>query len=311
MTGTPEELAAKMDALGLWEVLERCNWALKPRGVALPYFCTALRDASPSPVKVRFIMLEGWQTLHDYIHLRVDRGFGFYSSPYEMPHFCLTVFADGNARVFRHDTGYCPRLISEDEKPLVMRMLWQAYGVMLRLESERDLPMRFAADKAMFTRIEGENGEWSDAPLEIPPPRPYVEKITLSREDVKAVQDLPFAAGETLALDFRLLGGLATAENRPRSVYALVGVDPETGETAFDRRVSVGRDGGLKALWESVPTLVLKEFISRGRVPGRVKLVSPRTFRMVRAVCMELPLKLSLHDSLPALESAFDACGKA
>ena len=42
-----------------------------------------------------------------------------------------------------------------------------------------------------------------------------------------------------------------------------------------------------------------------GRVPGEICLVSGRVFRMLRALCVELPFKLSLHDSLPALDAAF------
>lgn len=304
MTLPPEEIAAKMDALGLWDALERCNWALKPNGSALPYFCTVVKDRSGGPVKLRLLLLEGWQTLHDYVHLQMDANFGFYSSPFEMPHFCVAVRGDGAVRAFRHDTGYAPRAVSAQETPLVQKLLWQVYGVMMRLESDRNLPMRYAAEKAMFARVETSAGQWEDAPLEIPRPRAYVEKITFSREDAKAAQDLPFAGEMSVELDFRLIDGVVTAESRARTVYVLAAVDSASGEAVFRRSVSVG-EGGLKGLWESVPSQILKEFVRLGRVPGRIKLVSGRLFRMVRALCIELPFKLSLHDSLPALESAF------
>ncbi|MBQ6914346.1 MAG: hypothetical protein IJQ65_01385, partial [Kiritimatiellae bacterium] len=61
MTHTAEELGAKMDALGLWGVLESYNFAVKPRGTVFPYFCTVFKGEK-DPVKVRFFMLEGWQT---------------------------------------------------------------------------------------------------------------------------------------------------------------------------------------------------------------------------------------------------------
>ena len=37
MTHDVVELGAKMDALGLWELLEPYNFAVKPRGPAVPY----------------------------------------------------------------------------------------------------------------------------------------------------------------------------------------------------------------------------------------------------------------------------------
>jgi hypothetical protein len=263
-----------------------------------------VRYRSERPVKLRLLLLEGWQTLHDYVHLQIDANFGFSSSPFEMPHFCAAVLGDGTVRVFRHDTGYAPRAVSEQETPLVQRLLWQVYGVMMRLEGDRKLPMRYAAEKAMFARVEDSAGRWEDTPLEIPRPRAYVEKITFSKEDAKAAQDLPFAGEMAVELDFRLLDGVVTVENRARTVYVLAAVDSATGETVFRRSVSVG-EGGLKGLWESVPAQLIKEFVRLGRVPGRIKLVSGRLFRMVRALCIELPFKLSLHDSLPALESVF------
>ena len=89
----PESIGARMDALGLWDALVPYNFAVKPRGTVFPYFCTVLKDDG-KPVKARFLMLEGWQTLHDFVRVRMDRDFGFYSQPIEFPHFELVVLAD-------------------------------------------------------------------------------------------------------------------------------------------------------------------------------------------------------------------------
>lgn len=85
MEGTYESIARKMDALGIWGSLLPYNWAVKPLGTVFPYFCMTMRG-DRKPVKVRFLMLEGWQTLHDFVRARADRDFGFYSSPIEFPH---------------------------------------------------------------------------------------------------------------------------------------------------------------------------------------------------------------------------------
>ena len=81
-------------------------------------------------------------------------------------------------------------------------------------------------------------------------------------------------------------------------------MDAETGEKVVFDKVSVSRDGGLKALWESMPPRLLKNLIARGRIPGNIRLLSGRVFRMLRPLCVELPFKISLHDSLPRLEQA-------
>lgn len=297
MTHTPEEIGAKMDALGLWKVLETCNFAIKPRGTAFPYFCTALRGEQ-NQVKERFLLLEGWQTLHDFVRTRVDRNFGYYQTPMEMPHFELIVLESGATHLFRHDPGYMPLEAKGSARELASRILWEAYGVMLRLEGEPGLAMRFAAEKAVFARIESSDATWSDAPLVIPAPPVQVERVTLSQSDVKAAKDLPFANGDVLELDFHLLVNVMTKEPRPRCVYELLGVDPKTKERVIASRVSVHPEGGLKGMWEAVPAQLLREFARCGKVPGEVRVCSGRLFRLLRPVCMELPFKLSLHDKL-------------
>jgi hypothetical protein len=54
-----------------------------------------------------------------------------------------------------------------------------------------------------------------------------------------------------------------------------------------------------------MPRRVLANIIAKGRVPGEIKVVSGRVFRLMRPLCMDLPFRLSLHDRLPRLEAAF------
>ena len=304
MNHTVEEIGKKMDELGLWELLAPYNWALKPRGTVFPYFCTVLKG-DRKPVKARFLMLEGWQTLHEYVHVRVDRNFGFYSTPMEFPHYELVVLESGETHLFRHDTGYMPLVANAAQREFAAKMLWEAFGVMLRVETDRNLPMKFSDDQAIFARVEGPDGKWTDEPLAIPPPRPHVEKVSFAKADVQKAVDLPLSSKDVIELDFRILPSVMTKEPRPRCVYALVGVDGATGAKLIDSRVSMHPEAGLKGLWESMPPQVLRELIRLGKVPGEIRLCSGRVFRLLRPMCMELPFRLSLHDSLPRLEAAF------
>lgn len=297
---TVEEIGAKMDALGLWERLLPYNWAMKPRGTVFPYFCQTMKGER-EPVKVRFLLLEGWQTLHDFLRARADHNFGFYSTPVEFPHLELILLTNGESRLLRHDTGYVPAEATGAQRELGARLLWEAYGVMLRLETDPQLPMKFADEKAVFARVERKPGEWEDAPLEVPAPRPHVEQIAFSKADVKAAQDLPFVRDHVVELDFRFLPRVATQEQRPRCVYGLLALDAATGERIIDAHTSVHPEAGLKGMWESMPAQVLKGLVQHGRIPGEIKVRSGRVFRMLRPLCMELPFKLSLHDRLPNL----------
>ncbi len=300
---SPEEIGRRMNGLGLWNALLPFNWAVKPKGVAFPYFCTVVKDAG-NPVKVRFLMIEGWQTFHEYIRTRIDINYGFYSSPIELPHFELVVDAGDGVHLFRHGAGYVPRELNEAERPLVARILWEAFGVMMRIETDNDLPLRFAGERSMFARVEAEAGEWSDRPLSIPNPQPHVEKVSYPKSLISKAKDLPLAGDFIVELDFRLLPNIVTCEPRARCAYQLAAIDAKTGERVIWDRVSVVPDGGLRALWEGMPPRVLLRLVERGRIPGEIKVTSGRVFRLLRSLCMELPFKLSLHDSLSALETA-------
>lgn len=303
---SPEEVARKLNALGLWEALLPYNWAVKPKGTALPYFCTVLQSGG-APVAVRFLMIEGWQTFHDYIRTRVDSNYGFYSTPMEMPHFELVAMVDGSVHLCRDDPGYVPRALTPQEGELVAKILWETYGIMMRIEADSRLPLKYSGERAMFARVETSPGEWADQPLAIPAPPPHVEKVSFPKALVAKAKDLPFAQGEAIELDFRLQPTLMTNEPRPRCAYLLAAVDSATGERVVWDRVSVAPEGGLKALWEGMPARALARLVERGRIPGEIKVASSRVFRLLRSLCIELPFKLSLHDSLSALESAIKA----
>jgi len=302
---TIAEIGRRIDGLGLWAELAPYHWAIKPRGTALPYFCIIVKGDTPL-VKARIMLLEGWQTFHDFVRTRIDRNFGFYSSPMEFPHYELLVLANGEeAKLFRYDSGYMPTDANEAGVELCMRMLWEVFGVMMRVESDRKLPLKFATEKAIFARVEGADGKWSDEPMPIPDPRPHVERVSFSKEDLKCANDLPFAKEESLEIDFRIVPGLFTREARPRCAYVLAAIDGASGERVIWDRSAVNPEQGVRGLWESMPPRVLKHILSRGRVPGELKLLNSRMFRLIRPLCMNLPFKLSLHDSLPRLEAEF------
>jgi len=302
---SPEDIATRMEALGLWAALAPYNFVVKPRGTALPYFCTVMLGGGHPAVSARFVMLEGWQTCHDFVNVRADESYGFYTSPIEMAHYELVYLKDGGKKIFRHDPCFMPHETDATQRALVSRILWQAYGVMMRLETEPKLPLKFMDERAMFGRLETGDGVWEDHAFLIPPARPPTEKVVVPTATLKAAKDLPLVAGDVLDVDMRILPYLATAEKRPRTVFGLVGVVPSTGEKAINVRCSPEPEGGLRALWETMPGRILEALVRRGRIPGEIRCSSGRVFRLLRPLCMDLPFKLTLKSSLPELERAY------
>ena len=302
MERTIEDIGAKMDALGVWEAIAPYNWAVCPKGTVFPYFCCVMKGDG-NPVNVRFMMIEGWQSFHDFVRTRIDPNFGFYSTPMEIPHFELVFVSGGEVRLFRHNPCFMPCLATDEERAFCSKILWESYGVMMRIEADSELPMKFAAEKAMFARVEGDGGGWSDKALSIPDPRPHVESVTFAKADLAKAKDLPFAAEEKVVVEFALVVGLSTKEPRPRCVYRLSAHDAATGEQFIADAVSPVPDGGLRAMWEGVAPRLLKHLLVRGRIPGEIMVCSQRLFRMLRPLCLDIPLKLSLHDKLPGVNA--------
>lgn len=294
---TAEEIAQKIVSLDLWGALEPYNVAVKPFGTVFPYFCAVVIEKN-SPIKARLMMLEGWQTMHDFIRTRLDHNFGFYSSPIEFPHFELIVEVTGKIHLLRNDPGYMPQPLSTAQNSLVARILWELYGVFLRLESDPQLPMRFVEERGIFARIEVKKEVWEDRALTIADPPPHVEKVSFAKADLSRAKDIPFVKEDVLHVDFALMPDRMTSEKRPRLIYRLVAFDPKTKELPIDMTASMSLDSGLRGLWEEMPRQFLKRMIERGRIPGEVKVVSGRVFRLLRPLCFDLPFKLSLHDHL-------------
>lgn len=302
MAQTVEEIAEKMDALGLWDKLQPYNWAVKPQGTAFPYFCSLLKSSADAKVKVRLLMLEGWQTMHDYVRVRIDNNYGFCSEPSELPHFELIITTEGKIVLYRYDPLFVPTEATEAQRALVAKILWESYGVMMRVEMDSQLAISFADQKAVFARVEKADGTWCDEPLVIPDARAHVEQVSIPKDILKMAKDLPFDEHWSVAVDFHMLKQRAIQGPRPRTLYELKVIDMTTRKPIFGMHLAPTVDGGLRQLWETMPVHLLAGFMNVKRMAGEVHVRSGRVFRFLRVLCVDVPFKLALHDQLPILD---------
>lgn len=300
-----EALARKIEQLGLWDIAEAHNWAIKPRGSVFPYFCIFMRERG-ADCRMRLFLLEGWQTMHDWVCLRMDPDYSCYLSTSELPSFEVAYVKKG-ILVVRHDPAVFPWLVSPMQNDLVGKMLWQVYGVMLRLEADHSLPLKYASERALFSRVELESGEWIDEPLPIPKPPPYVEKIDIDASLVKQAKALPIDDKLRVAVDVRAQFEEDSPNTRPHLYYAMRGIELSTQEMIFNNeaRVKPAMGGSLKLLWLQMPASLLGYFIKLGRLPCEIQVVSGRVFRFLRPVFLNLSVKLSKLEEIPGLEKCF------
>lgn len=288
-----ESIAEKIKALDIWRLVRSHNWVVKPRGTAFPYFLAFLGDKREQ-VSYHLMLIEGWKTFLDFICMLRDNDYGFSSSLDDVSHYEVLYLEVPPYYVFlRHDPGYVPRFLNEKEKDLLARMLWETYGVMMRIESDNSLPLKFASDHAMFARVEGPDGVWSDVSMPIPPAQPHVERVTVPKAILNAVKDMPFEQDLKVAVDYRVDLTKATKEPRPRNPYLLKMVNAATGELLYQMNYISSPEDGLRGIWESLPHLLLAGLEHIGKVPGEVVTPSGRVFRLVRSLCNEIPFKLT------------------
>lgn len=292
-------IAKKLKELDLWSQASSYNFAVKLKNLVFPYFCVFLtKDQREEGTAVRLLMLEGWQTLHDFIRTQLDANFGVYTAIDEFPHYELVLMKSGELTLKRHDTGYQPQDLTPAQEKIVAKILWEVYGILFRLESEPQLPLKYLGEQAIFGRVEKRDGSWEDAPLPITPPLAYVEKVSFEKDDLKAAKDLEFVRGGVINVDFRLLSGRFTDEARPRAIYNLVVYDPLKKKRLFDATTRLEKDSGLKEMWEAMPRIFLKFLIKFGMVPGEVRVAGGRMFRFLRPLCLDLPFKLTIDERL-------------
>lgn len=300
----PLSIAADLAALDAWRTAAPHNWALIARGEPEPFFATVVVD-QPAPVRARLLLLRGWKTFNNFVIARHDPSFGVAMSPMELDHFELVELADRSVKLFVHRPGYVPVPPDAAESGLLGRLLYECYGLLMRFEEDETLALRYAGERAMFARREGEDGKWADVPLPLPERPPvFMEQVPLAKDLLARAGGLPFDGAAALELDLFLIPGYRTNEPRPRLLYLFAGVDATTGQRIVWEKLSVsGAPDGLLSLWEHLAGRLLAAFLALGRVPGTVNVRSNRMVRFIRPLGLNLPFKLVTHAKLPALDA--------
>ena len=165
----------------------------------------------------------------------------------------------------------------------------------------------------MFSRKEGLDGKWRDAPLKPPDANTitWTERIGLDRAKCAQAARFDLAQGEVWEMDFIQAPVFRTEEPRARIMYLVAAVNALTGERCvWDTLVvdaKIPRNGtldALKLLWESLASRMLEGVLRRGKVPAEIHVRSQRMMRFLRPLGLQIPFKLVLHRQLPRLTAS-------
>lgn len=304
------EIARAIAALNVWERVSAHNWALVPQTSDLPYLVSAKSEGGKDgPVLGRLMLFPGFETFRDFMLSRRVPDFGVGMSPIDFAHFELVSARNGVIELYVYEPGFVPRALTDGERKFLAPMLYECYGLMMRMEEDPGLPLAYAKDNALFARKEVSENVWIDGPLRFPDEKqnPYTEQISLSKASCDKAAKLPQRAAEKWEIDFVMVPSYQTQEPRSRFLYILAAVDSATGERRVWHKASVdGRPYGLKRLWEGMAQRILDGIISLGRTPGEMHVRSQRVARFLRPLGLQLPFKLVQFGKLATLDAVLN-----
>lgn len=295
--------------LSVWDRLENdLNWGLVPQMSENPFVCVLTKDKNPL-LKGRLLCFPEFEIFRDYVMCRRFADYGIFMSLLDFNHYGVTFPLDEKVppQAFVYEQGYRPTEITDENAGIFKALLYQSYGLLLRQEEDEKLLGSFSGDNALFARKEISETNWMDGPLKMPEKmKPYEEKITLKKDECEKASKLPLMPDEAWEVDFAMFPNFQTQDEKPRFLYVLAAVNAVTKEVMTSVKISVdGKPGGLPRIWEMHASRILAAINKHGRVPGEIRVQSPRMMRFLRPLGMHLPFKIIQHSSLPALADYF------
>ncbi|MBO5940777.1 MAG: hypothetical protein J6R18_06255 [Kiritimatiellae bacterium] len=304
-----EDIAKAICALDAWDKVFKYNWALVSELLDNPLIVCAHIPAN-GPVKARLMFFNGFAAHRDFAIFMQNPDVSFALSPIDIDHLEVLALKDGGVEVLDCRPGYAPVRPNEEMRAVLSPILCECYGLIMRIEDDPEIPAMYKDRNAMFSRKEGLDGKWRDAPLKVPDISTitWTEHIALDRSKCSQAARFNMAKGEAWEVDFIQLPIFRTDDKDPRVMYLFAAVDANTGERRVWDKIAVDpkfpRNGsldGLKVLWESLASRILEGVLKRGEVPSEIHIRTQRLMRFLRPLGLQIPVKLVLHQQLPRL----------
>lgn len=302
-------VARAITALNAWKRVNGANWGIVSQMLERPLIVSG-GDAVRQPVAGHILLFNGLEAYRDFRIFQGNRDISYATSPADIDHCEIVGFKDGSAQVIDFRPGFAPKPVVGDLAAALAPAVYECYGLLLRMEDEPGLTGSYAAENALFSRVEGLDGKWRDAPLKLPADGSFswTERISYDKAKCAKASRFDLATEEVWEADFIPMPIFRTEGDNARIMYLFAAVDVRTGERRVWRKLSVdpsaARDGTLeplKPLWESLASLLLEGILAFGKVPGAIHVNSGRMMRFLRPIGLQLPFKLVHHKMLPRL----------
>lgn len=304
-----DEVAKAIAALKVWKKASKYNWALVSELFDKPLIA-AVNPTPQGPIAGRLLLFNGFLAHRDFLIFRQNPDLSFATSPIDFDHYEVIGLKDGSAEIYDYRPGFIPVHPDAETRALLVPVIYECYGLMLRIDEDPELPALYMKDQALFSRREGLDGKWHDAPLR--PPNldtvTWTERVGLDRVKCAQAVRLNMEPEEVWEADFTQMPLYRTDDRQARMMFLFAAVDAKTGERRVWQKLavdpSIPRNGTLdamKPLWESLAAHVLDGVIRRGKVPSAIYVRNQRMMRFLRPLGLQLPFKLVLHREMPQL----------
>ena len=304
-----DEVAKAIAALKVWKKASKYNWALVSELFDKPLIA-AVNPTPNGPIVGRLMLFNGFAAHRDFLIFRQNPDLSFATSPIDFDHYEVIGLKDGSVEIYDYRPGFIPVHPDAETRALLAPVIYECYGLMLRIDEDPELPALYIKDQALFSRKEGLDGKWHDAPLR--PPNldtvTWTERVGLDRVKCAQAVRLNMEPEEAWEVDFTQMPLYRTDGQQARMMFLFAAVDAKTGERRVWQKLavdpSIPRNGTLdamKPLWESLAAHVLDGVIRRGKVPGAIHVRNQRMMRFLRPLGLQLPFKLVLHQEMPQL----------
>jgi len=202
--------------------------------------------------------------------------------------------------------GYLPWFITAEEASHLIYALAQTLNVASRIFTEADLlPLNEAPEDCNYLirvpRMKESQPQWEDSFVSINPPPTHLVPFSLEESMMKQLKAL--GASGVIEIDlFNLPARVGRSYERPRLIYALLTVEPDSG-FVLGMELLEAIDG-MDLMYASLVEKLASQFVEHQIVPEEIKACSNKLLNVLQPLEDELDIALTFAKTLPALNRA-------
>jgi len=197
--------------------------------------------------------------------------------------------------------GYHPWLPDAKERKLLEDVLYQAFGMALRVEADPGM-LRSRFPREILIRTSDGKGGWRDVWSRVKELSGEEIEVRIESRRLQALAAKP-TCPVTLQVDLLFTPfSIQPGRERPQTAYVLLAVDAQSGLIHCGELFQA--IGGIAAMWSEIPDRLIALFERLGGCPDAIEVRGDRMANLMRPLTEFLPFKLVRREHLKMLDEA-------